>query len=115
MPKESRVNKRFDRFVRVNEDVQPDQLQLGEMVELDDMVLDNPYLTAKMRGGFIVKNNSQPTGVINKIIDGIIKLYISKIIIFIQLIRRAIPPNIIAKISNIDILNCLFIFFHYVK
>lgn len=67
--KQNRTPIQFGLFRKVNEDVTPDKLAEGEIPLLIDGVLDFPFNSITRRGGFILKNNYQPTGAVSRIID----------------------------------------------
>ena len=69
MPKEERTSVKFSNFVRVNEDTSSDRLKEGEIVQLENMVLDNPFGKAHIRGGFPVQNSNETTNIIDKLVD----------------------------------------------
>ena len=69
MPKEGRTSIKFSNFTRVNEDTAIDRLQDGELPQLENFVLDNPFGKASIRGGFLLENNSTTTNAIEKLVD----------------------------------------------
>ena len=69
MPKENRIPIEFDLFQRVDEDTSIEKLGNGTVASLDDMVMNNPYGSASIRGAYQLKNNFQPTNAISKMIN----------------------------------------------
>ena len=69
MPKQNRVPVGYDTFQRVDEDTNIDKLSNGVLASLDDMVLNNPYGSASVRGGYVLENNSQTTSPISRMIN----------------------------------------------
>ena len=69
MPKQNRVPILINKFLRVNEDVALEDLGVGEIPSMIDMVLDNPYGKPHIRGGFEEKNANATSGDIGKIVD----------------------------------------------
>lgn len=67
--KQNRDKVVFDTFLRVNEDVAIEKLNKGELAELNNAVLDNPFGQITMRGGFEEKNTNKPTGAVQRMVD----------------------------------------------
>jgi hypothetical protein len=67
--KQNRIPIEYDLFQRVDEDTSIEKIGNGVVATLDDMVLNNPYGSASIRGAYTLKNNFQPTNSIKRIID----------------------------------------------
>lgn len=69
MPKQNRIPIGYDLFQRVDEDTSIEKLTNGTVATLDDMVLNNPYGSASVRGAWTLKNNFQTTNPIKRMIN----------------------------------------------
>ena len=69
MPKQNRVPVEYNLFQRVDEDTSIEKIGNGTVATFDDMVMNNPYGSATIRGAYTLKNGSEPTNAIERMIN----------------------------------------------
>jgi hypothetical protein len=69
MPKEGRTPITYDLFARVDGDTSIEKLGNGTVALLDNMVLNNPYGSASIRGAWRLENSNQTTNAVKRLLD----------------------------------------------